>query len=106
MYSPVRLTGNGPDWGRGYFHSPKTIMGKFNARRIIGGLMLMAGGLCGLYGGSMLFVGGVRKTAGDSAPEGTPWGSILPLVGAAAVLIVVGKMIAGPQPPKKDGKAD
>jgi hypothetical protein len=74
-------------------------MGKINPRKIVGGLMMMAGGLCGLAGGLILLSKGVVDTAGADSGDERRWSLILPLLGVVVVLMVGGKLLAGPHTP-------
>jgi hypothetical protein len=76
------------------------MMGRIDVRKIVGGLMMMAGGLCGLWAGLLLFGKGVRDVAGEPSGDASPWVQILPLAAVAAVLMVGGKMLAGRNPPQ------
>jgi hypothetical protein len=79
-------------------------MRRIDVRKIIGGLMMMAGGLCGLRSGVLLFGKGVRDMAGEPSVDERPWAQILTLAAVAVGLMLGGKMLAGRNPPS-DGEA-
>jgi hypothetical protein len=69
-------------------------MRRIDVRKIISGLIMMAGGRCGLWSGVVLFGKGVRDMAGKPPGDKRPWSQILTLTAVAVGLMLGGKMLA------------
>jgi hypothetical protein len=78
---------------------------RFSPRRIVGGLLMMAGGLAGMGCGLLLMRDGFGRLGGGAAgPEPFPLAALTVGLAAGAASWGLGKWIAGPLPPGPDGR--